>query len=171
MLEAMRSQLLRQCALNSCAKGMWSRGGKSAGASEPAHRQETLWRTGADGWQFPRLVGRSRAARVFDESGGRCSGEPPCAGWKNRKTIWAAVGVVMAWMGKYGGPQALDTDGKNVYAREAAAKEILHGMPSLGARVESALAQFGRMCEQLGIKIVAASSPRPKGGGTKSWHA
>ena len=72
-----------------------------------------------------------------------------------QETIWAAVGVLKAWIEKYGVPRALYTDWKNVYVREATAKEILHGTP--------ALTQFGRMCERLGIKIIAASSPQAKG--------
>ena len=72
-----------------------------------------------------------------------------------QETIWAAVGVLRAWIEKYGVPRALYTDWKNVYVRAATAKEILHG--------KSSLTQFGRMCERLGIKIIAASSPQAKG--------
>lgn len=71
------------------------------------------------------------------------------------ETIWAAVGVLRAWMEKYGVPRALYTDWKNVYVREPTAKEYLHGT--------SATTQFGRMCEWLGIKIIAAGSPEAKG--------
>jgi len=49
-----------------------------------------------------------------------------------QETIWAAVGFY-------------------VYVREPTAKERLHGT--------SLLTQFGRMCEQLGIKSIAAGSP------------
>src|SRR5467141_2442621 len=56
---------------------------------------------------------------------------------------------------KYGVPRALYTDWKNVYVREPTAKELLHG--------KSSLTQFGRMCERLGIKIIAAGSPEAKG--------
>lgn len=72
-----------------------------------------------------------------------------------QETIWAAVGVLRAWMEKYGVPRALYTDWKNVYVREPTVKEYLHGTP--------ATTQFGRMCERLGIKIVAAGSPEAKG--------
>ncbi len=72
-----------------------------------------------------------------------------------QETIWAAVGVLTAWMEKYGVPRALYTDWKNVYVREPTAKELLHGKPGL--------TQFGRMCERLGIKIIAAGSPQAKG--------
>jgi transposase len=73
----------------------------------------------------------------------------------DQETIWAAVGVLQAWMSKYGVPRALYTDWKNVYVREPTAKELLHGTP--------ALTQFGRMCQHLGIKIIAAGSPEAKG--------
>lgn len=72
-----------------------------------------------------------------------------------QETIWAAVGVLRAWMEKYGVPRALYTDWKNVYVREPTAKELLHGKPGL--------TQFGRMSERLGIKIIAAGSPQAKG--------
>jgi hypothetical protein len=58
-------------------------------------------------------------------------------------------------MEKYGVPRALYTDWKNVYVREPTQKELLHGTP--------ALTQFGRMCDRLGIKIIAAGSPEAKG--------
>jgi hypothetical protein len=72
-----------------------------------------------------------------------------------QETIWAAVGVLMAWMEKYGVPRALYTDWKNVYMREPTAKELLRGT--------SAVTQFGRMCGHLGIRIIAAGSPEAKG--------
>jgi hypothetical protein len=65
------------------------------------------------------------------------------------------VGVLQAWMEKYGVPRALYTDWKNVYVREPTTKELLHGKPSL--------TQFGRMCDRLGIRIIAAGSPEAKG--------
>lgn len=34
------------------------------------------------------------------------------------QTIWAAVGVLKAWIERYGVPQVLYTDWKNVYVRE-----------------------------------------------------
>lgn len=72
-----------------------------------------------------------------------------------QETIWAAVGVLRAWIEKYGVPRALYTDWKNVYVREPTAKEYLEGTP--------ARTQFGRMCERLGIRIIAAGSPEAKG--------
>jgi transposase len=71
------------------------------------------------------------------------------------ETIWAAAGVLRAWIESYGVPQALYTDWKNVYVREPSEKESLRG--------EVPVTQFGRMCERLGIRIIAASSPEAKG--------
>jgi hypothetical protein len=71
------------------------------------------------------------------------------------ETIWAAVGVLRAWIERYGAPRALYTDWKNVYVREPNAGERLRG--------EVPVTQFGRMCQALGIEIWAASSPQAKG--------
>jgi hypothetical protein len=72
-----------------------------------------------------------------------------------QETIWAAVSMLKAWIEKYGVPRALYTDWKNVYVREPTEKELLHGTV--------AVTQFGRMCQRLGIKIIAAGSPQAKG--------
>lgn len=71
------------------------------------------------------------------------------------ETIWAAVGVLRAWMEQYGVPRALYTDWKNVYKRKATPAEQLRG--------QVPLTQFGRMCQKLGIRIIAASTPQAKG--------
>ncbi len=72
-----------------------------------------------------------------------------------QETTWAAAGVLREWIEKYGVPQALYTDWKNVYVREPTERELLRG--------EAPVSQFGRMCERLGIRIIAASSPQAKG--------
>jgi len=72
-----------------------------------------------------------------------------------QETIWAAVGVLKAWIASYGVPCALYTDWKNVYVREASEAEQMRG--------EAPLTQFGRMCQRLGIKIIAARSSQTKG--------
>ena len=63
--------------------------------------------------------------------------------------------MLRAWIEAYGIPQALYTDWKNVYVRPPTEEE----------RVTQAepLTQFGRMCAQLGIRIIPASSPQAKG--------
>jgi hypothetical protein len=71
------------------------------------------------------------------------------------ETIWAAVGVLRAWIESYGVPRALYTDWKNVYKRKATPAEQLRG--------QVPVTQFGRMCQKLGIRIIAASTPQAKG--------
>ncbi len=73
----------------------------------------------------------------------------------DEETIWAAARVLRQWIGKYGVPLALYTDWKNVYLREPTEKELLHG--------KTPVTQFGRMCQKLDIRIIAANSPQAKG--------
>jgi hypothetical protein len=56
---------------------------------------------------------------------------------------------------KYGVPQALYVDWKNLCKRTATAREQLRG--------EEPVTQFGRMCEKLGMGIIAAGLPHAKG--------
>ena len=77
-------------------------------------------------------------------------------GWFSvEETIWAAARVLRRWIERYGVPQALYTDWKNVYVRPPNAQERTRG--------EAGVTQFGRMCAKLGIEIIAASSPQAKG--------
>jgi transposase len=71
------------------------------------------------------------------------------------ETIWAAANTLRAWIEKHGVPQALYVDWKNVYKRAPTPREQLRG--------EEPVTQFGRMCEKLGIAIIAAGSPQAKG--------
>src|SRR5258708_3433577 len=73
----------------------------------------------------------------------------------DEETIWAAARGLRQWIEKYGVPLALYTDWKNVYVREPTEKELLHGTV--------AVTQFGRMCQKLDIRIIAANSPQAKG--------
>src|ERR1700724_2204009 len=78
-----------------------------------------------------------------------------CSRLGEKETIWAAVGVLRCWIGKYGVPRALYTDWKNVYKRPPTERELLRG--------RAPTTQFGRMCERLEIRIIAASSAQAKG--------
>ncbi len=71
------------------------------------------------------------------------------------ETIWAAAGALGAWIERYGVPQALYVDWKNLYKRGTTPQERLRG--------EEPITQFGRMCGKLGIELIAASSPQAKG--------
>jgi hypothetical protein len=71
------------------------------------------------------------------------------------ETTWTAAGVLRSWIEEHGIPLALYTDWQAVYLTE----------PTEGQRPrgEKAVTQFGRMCERLGIRIIAANSPQAKG--------
>lgn len=73
------------------------------------------------------------------------------------ETTEAAMKLLWMWIARYGVPQALYTDKKNVFVASEKDQE--------NARLEGreALTQFGRACKRLGIKIVRAHSPQAKG--------
>jgi transposase len=72
-----------------------------------------------------------------------------------QETIWAVADALRAWIERYGVPQSVYVDWKNLYKRPATVKEQLRG--------EEPVTQFGRMCAALGIEVIAASSPQAKG--------
>ena len=74
-----------------------------------------------------------------------------------QETTVAAMVLLWRWVEKYGIPQALYTDKKNVYlpTRKPTLKELI-------AEQEPETA-FGEACEKLGIEIIAAHSPQAKG--------
>ena len=87
---------------------------------------------------------------LVDDATGRSQGR-----FSPQETIWAAVAVLRDWIEAHGIPQALYTDWKNVYVRKPTEEERLtETVP---------VTQFGRMCAQLGIRIIPASSPQAKG--------
>ena len=136
------------------AEGLWSRkGSRKAHRKRRERRQHFGDLVQLDGsfhaWFEERGPRGCLMNRVDDATGTTCShlGE--------QETIWAAVGVLRCWIGKYGVPRALYTDWKNVYKREPTEKERLRG--------KAPTTQFGRMCERLEIRIIAASSPQAKG--------
>jgi hypothetical protein len=75
--------------------------------------------------------------------------------WENRRRFGQRLGFCTSGSEKYGVPRALYTDWKNVYKRAVTPAEQLQG--------ETPITQFGRMCQKLGIRTVAASSPQTKG--------
>src|SRR5271157_1340042 len=72
-----------------------------------------------------------------------------------QETIWAVADALRAWIERYGVPQALYVDWKNLYKRLATPRERMRG--------EEPITQFGRMCGRLGIELIGASSPQAKG--------
>jgi transposase len=134
--------------------GLWSRERKSR-----AHRKRRERKK-----HFGELVQFDGSQHAwFEERGSKCflmnmvddATSRTEALFSEQETTWAAVAVLRKWVSKYGIPKALYTDWKNVYVKEATAKQEL--------RSEVAVTQFGRMCAKLGIRIIAASSPQAKG--------
>ena len=72
-----------------------------------------------------------------------------------QETTWLAAEALRAWVERYGAPRALYLDWKSVYQRVPTDKEKERG--------EQPVSQFGRMCAQLGIELIGASSPQAKG--------
>ena len=136
------------------AEGLWSRMRR-----RKAHRKRRARRE-----HFGDLVQLDGSFHAwFEERGPRgclmnmvddATGKTHCR-MGEQETIWAAAGVLRSWIEKYGVPRALYTDWKNVYKREPTERERLRG--------KAPTTQFGRMCERLEIRIIAASSPQAKG--------
>src|ERR1700680_1129338 len=136
------------------AEGLWSRQRKRKKHCQrrerKAHFGELVQLDGSfHGW----LEGRGPRGCLMDMVDDATSETQARLG--KEETIWAAAGVLRGWIEKYGVPRALYTDWKNVYKRKATPAEQLRG--------EVPVTQFGRMCQKLGIRIIAASSPQAKG--------
>jgi transposase len=136
------------------AEGLWGRARKR---SPHRRRRERKAHVGElvqlDGSFHPWLAQRGPECcllTLVDDATGRSLGR-----FSAQETIWAAVAVLRAWIEAYGIPQALYTDWKNVYVRPPTEEERL--------TETEPLTQFGRMCAQLGIRIIPASSPQAKG--------
>ena len=134
--------------------GLWSRARKRSPhrrrRPRKAHFGELVQLDGSVHDWFEGRGPRSCLVSLVDDATGRTHG-----GFSAQETIWAAVTVLRGWIERYGIPQALSTDWKNVYVRLPTEEERLTGTV--------ALTQFGRMCAQLGIRIIPASSPQAKG--------
>src|ERR1700693_1353860 len=134
--------------------GLWSRARKRA-----PHRQRRERKA-----HFGELVQLDGSFHLWDEARGPrgclmnlvddATGRT-LARLGDEETIWAAAAVLRRWIEAYGVPLALYTDWKNVYVRVPTAEEQVTGAVPL--------TQFGRMCADLGIQIIAASSPQAKG--------
>jgi transposase len=136
------------------AEGLWTRRRKSKLHRKRRERKEHFGElVQLDGSFHEWLEGRGPRGCLMDLVDDATSTTVSCMGAE--ETIWAAAGVLRKWIESYGVPRALYTDWKNVYVREQTGKELLSG--------QEPVTQFGRMCERLGIGIIAASSPQAKG--------
>src|SRR5688572_25533175 len=136
------------------ADGLWSRARKRSPhrrrRERMAHVGELVQLDGSFHPWFERRGPPSCLLTMVDDATGRSLGA-----FGAQETIWAAVGVLRAWIAQYGVPHALYTDWKNVYVRPPNQEERATGAEPL--------TQFGRMCAKLGIRIIPASSPQAKG--------
>jgi transposase len=136
------------------AAGLWSRARKRSvhrrRRERKAHFGELVQMDGSFHRWFEGRGAESCLLTLVDDATGTTQGR-----FGTQETIWAAVAVLRAWIDRFGIPQALYTDWKNVYVR----------VPNAAERVTGAapLTQFGRMCATLGIQIIPASSPQAKG--------
>lgn len=136
------------------AEGLWSRQRKR---KQPCQRRERKAHFGElvqlNGSFHDWLEGRGPRGCLMDMVDDATNESLARLG--KEETIWAAAGVLRVWMEKHGVLRALYTDWKNVYQRKATPAEQLHR--------KVPLTQFGRMCQKLDIRIIAASSPQAKG--------
>jgi transposase len=136
------------------AAGLWSRARKRSPhrrrRERMAHFGELVQLDGSFHPWFERRGTPSCLLTMVDDATGRSLGR-----FGAQETIWAAAGVLRAWIEQYGIPRALYTDWKNVYVRRPNQEERETGAEPL--------TQFGRMCAKLGITIIPASSPQAKG--------
>jgi transposase len=134
--------------------GLWSRARKGSPhrrrRERKAHFGELVQLDGSLHEWFEGRGPQSCLLTLVDDATGRSLGR-----FSAQETIWAAVAVLRAWIEAYGIPQALYTDWKNVYVRQPTEEERLTDT--------APVTQFGRMCAQLGIRIIPASSPQAKG--------
>jgi len=74
-----------------------------------------------------------------------------------QETTELAMRTLWLWCARYGIPQALYTDKKNVFVTDRE--------PTLGEQLagEEPLTEFGKACKKLGIEIITANSPQAKG--------
>jgi transposase len=72
------------------------------------------------------------------------------------ETTWAVAEVLELWLGRYGIPRGLYVDRGGVFFRSLSRRAKERGkLPGV--------TQFGRMCRQLGVRLIAARSPQAKG--------
>ena len=136
------------------AAGLWSRARKRSPhrrrRERKAHFGELVQMDGSFHQWFEGRAPETCLLTLVDDATGQTQGR-----FGAQETIWAAVAVLRAWIDRFGIPQALYTDWKNVYVRAPNAAERVTGAEPL--------TQFGRMCARLGIQIIPASSPQAKG--------
>lgn len=136
------------------AAGLWSRARKGVRHRQrrvrKAHFGELLQLDGSFHLWYEDRAPQGCLMTLVDDATSRTWGRLGA-----QETIWAAVAVLRGWIEQHGVPLALYTDWKNVYVRAPTPGEQAAGVVPR--------TQFGRMCEALDIRIIAANSPQAKG--------
>jgi len=146
--ETLRRWLLKE--------GLWAKGDTGrrhrSRRERRAHSGELVQMDGSHHHWFGQDKGQTCLMNMIDDATGET-----LALMAEQETTEAAMQLLWRWIEKYGIPQALYTDRKNVYItdREPTLEEQLAG--------RKPLTQFGEACHKLGIVIIPATSPQAKG--------
>lgn len=80
------------------------------------------------------------------------------------ETTWAVAEVLELWLGRYGIPRAIYADRGGVFFPSSSRTPSRTPSRRGGERGKApGVSQFGRMCRQLGIRLIPARSPQAKG--------
>jgi len=136
--------------------GLWQRRRKRkrhrSWRERRAHFGELVQLDGSHHRWFEKRAGKCCLMNMVDDAQGTT------LSWlAEEETIFAAMKLLWLWIERYGIPQSLYTDKKNVYVIDEKTRQIA---AESGLEV---LTQFGRACKQLGIEIITAHSPQAKG--------
>ena len=136
--------------------GLWQRRRKRkrhrSWRERRAHFGELVQLDGSHHQWFEKRAGKCCLMNMVDDAQGTT------LSWlAEEETSFAAMKLLWLWIERYGIPQSLYTDKKNVYVVDEKTRQI-----AADSGLEL-LTQFGRACKQLGIQIITAHSPQAKG--------
>jgi transposase len=136
------------------AAGLWSRERKRKPYRKRRRRKEHFGELVQMDGSFPEWLeergGRGCLINLVDDA----TGTVLCR-FESEETTWAVAETLRVWVERYGIPRAIYADWKNVYQYEPSERQKQAG--------EFPLTQFGRICAELGIELIAANSPQAKG--------
>jgi transposase len=136
------------------AEGLWSRERKRKRYRKRrprrAHFGELVQMDGSFHDWLEKRAGRGCLINMVDDA----TGTVLCR-FEEEETSWAVLETLRSWVERYGIPRAIYADWKNVYPYEPGERQKQAG--------EYPLTQFGRVCAELGIELIAANSPQAKG--------
>src|SRR5215216_2370579 len=136
--------------------GLWQRRRKRkrhrSWRERRAHFGELVQLDGSHHQWFEKRAGKCCLMNMVDDAQGTT------LSWLAKEdTIFAAMKLLWLWIERYGIPQSLYTDKKNVYVIDEKTRQMAADSG------EEVFTQFGRACKKLGIAIITAHSPQAKG--------